>query len=170
MTDKEKGERLKRVILWLIGQGLTISQEDAAKMLKKSPAYISHLVTGAKPISLKFASDFSRVFENINSEYLLGESDQMLGCEISGSNDESKDCSKKEVEFSDLIKALNHISEAVLKNADSDKIRAEAELKRAETENRNSRNVEELINLLKVEKQKTEDKTLVKKGTISSGS
>lgn len=144
-------ENLNKLIHWLTSQGIIKTQEDLAQKLGYNVSYISHLVTGLKPISKKFAEKFGKLSEKINIEYLFGKG-EMLHDEISDNN-KNVNISVERFEISDLVKAINNISEAALKNADSDKIRAEAELKRAEVEDRNSRNMEELIKLLKLGRQ-----------------
>ena len=151
-----ENENLKKVILWLISQGIIESQEDLAQKLGYNASSISQIVTGKKPLSKKFAKKIAGLSKKINIDYLFG-GNKMLNEESSGTI-----IPKDHMEISDLIKAINNISEAALKNADSDRIRAEAELKRAEAEDRNSRNIEELIKLLKSEKQDS-DRMIVKK-------
>lgn len=141
-------EKLKKVIFWVISQGMAESQEEIAYKLGINPQYLSQVVTGKKPLSTKLAKNFVKIFNNINLDYLLGVSEVMLKSETADNNSGLVNANQSHPGISDLIKAINNISEAALKNADSDKIRAEAELKRAEAEDRNSRNMEELIKLL----------------------
>jgi hypothetical protein len=97
-------------------------------------------------------------------------------------NDSTKDFTAKNhenLDISDIFNAVKSIAKVSENNsetekiraevdkikAEEDKIRAEAELKRAEAEDRNSRNMEELIKLLKSERQN--DKTMeTKKATL----
>lgn len=164
-----ENERLKKVILWLQSQGFVEDQKDLAKQLKMSVGYLSHLATGEKPITEKFIKKISGKYRNINPDYILGVSEDMLIDEISENIQEVAILPRDRLDISDLIKAINNISEAALKNADSDRMRAEAELKRAEAEDRNSRNMEELIKLLKSDKQE-EDKITAKKERVSERS
>jgi len=147
-----ENENLKKIIFWLTSQGIIKSQDDLANKLGYNPSSVSQIVTGKKTISKKFAKKISGLSKKINIDYLFG-GNKMLNDEVSESMQDLTIDSNTRLEISDLIKAINNISEAALKNADSERIRAEAELKRAEAEDRNSRNIEELIKLLKSEKQ-----------------
>jgi transcriptional regulator with XRE-family HTH domain len=160
-----ENENLKKIILWLISQGIIRSQEDLAQILGYNASSVSQIVTGKKPLSKKFAKKIAGLSEKININYLFG-GEKMLNDEIVGNTQEITIVPRDRLEISDLIKAINNISEAALKNADSDRIRAEAELKRAEAEDRNSRNMEELIKLLKSDK-KEEDKVTAKKERLA---
>lgn len=163
MSQISNNEKLKKVVFWIISQGMAESQEDVAFKVDVNPQYLSQVVTGKKPLSGKLAKNFVRIFKNINLDYLLGDSEVMLNSEIEDGSKVSTPTSQAFPEVSDLIKAINNISEAALKNADSDKIRAEAELKRAEAEDRNSRNMEELIKLLKSGTKRSEVVATTKK-------
>lgn len=71
-------ERLKKVILWLISQGIIESQEDLATKLGYNASSVSQIVTGVKPISDKFARKIITLSDKININYLLTGNGQML--------------------------------------------------------------------------------------------
>ena len=73
-----ENERLKKVILWLISQGIIKSQEDLANKFNYNPSSISQIVTGVKPLSQKFINKILNLSEKININYLLGNSNKML--------------------------------------------------------------------------------------------
>ncbi|NDV47504.1 peptidase S24 [Paludibacter sp. 221] len=73
-----ENERLKKVILWLISQGIVDSQENLAQKLGYNASSVSQIVTGRKPLSEKFVRKVISLSEKINSDYLLGVSDDML--------------------------------------------------------------------------------------------
>lgn len=66
-------ERLRRVVHWLISQGFAFSQEDVAQKLGHNKTYLSQIITGRKPMSDKFVTNFCRVFNKCNPDYLLRE-------------------------------------------------------------------------------------------------
>lgn len=77
-----ENKRLKNVIFWLISQELIESQEDLAKKLGYHPAYISHILTGTKPLSDKFASKITEFCEKINPDYLSNGGEMIIGEKI----------------------------------------------------------------------------------------
>lgn len=176
-------ERLKKSILWIISQGLAISQEDIASMIGLNAQYLSQLVSGKNPINERFAKKFVSKFENINIDYILGDSEVMLINNQDKSNSNLYKNSNS-IDFSELFDAVNNIAKVSANNsetekiraetekirAEEDKIRAEAELKRAEAEDRNSRNMEELIKLLQIGKQKEDKEVTVKKEILTENS
>ena len=139
-----------------------------------SVGYINAIRVSIQPDKIqRIASQYP----NLNTEWLLTGSGSMLknedGCKV----EHIKRNGKEDINLSDLIDAVNSIAKVSANNsetekiraetdrikAEEDKIRAEAELKRAEVEDRNSRNMEELIMLLKSEKQDGSDRMRVKK-------
>jgi len=66
-----ENERLKKVIFWLISQGMAQTQEDVANKIGINPGYLSQLVSGIRPISNKFIKTLCRVFDKLNSNYVL---------------------------------------------------------------------------------------------------
>ena len=75
MADNEK---LKKVIFWLISQGIENSQEDLANKLGYNPSSVSQIITGIKPLSNKFANKLITLSEKINLDYLLTGEGEML--------------------------------------------------------------------------------------------
>jgi len=111
-------------------------------------------------ISLDSLQKITNAYPELNENWLRTGEGSML------KEKQSEKCSELPVKLStdnlgvsDLINAINNISEATLKNAESDKIRAEADLKRADAEQRNSKNMEEMIRLLKEERAKVDNKS-----------
>lgn len=74
-------ERLKKVVLWLISQGIVESQEDLAKKLGYNPSSVSQIITGIKPLSNKFANKLAELSGKINLDYLLTGDGKMLKME-----------------------------------------------------------------------------------------
>lgn len=71
-------ENIKKVILWLISQGIVDSQEQLAEKLGYNPSSVSQIVSGIKPLSHKFADKICSLSEKINKDYLFAESDNIL--------------------------------------------------------------------------------------------
>lgn len=78
MTYKYNNERVKKVILWLIGQGVAETQEDIALKLGYNPSSVSQIVGGIKPVSKKFAGNLASLSDKININYLLHKDENML--------------------------------------------------------------------------------------------
>lgn len=74
MTDNE---RLKKIIAYLVSQGIIDSQEDLANKLGYNPSAISQIVTGKKPLSKKFAKNIASISEKINIDYLFGKGEML---------------------------------------------------------------------------------------------
>ena len=72
-----ENERIKKLIFWLISQGIVKNQEDLALQMGYNPSFVSQIVTGIKPLSKKFASKLTLISDQINVDYLFG-SDNML--------------------------------------------------------------------------------------------
>ncbi|MDR1678288.1 MAG: hypothetical protein LBR81_00725 [Prevotellaceae bacterium] len=68
-----ENKRLKNVIYYLISQELISSQEDFAFKLGYNSSSLSQIVTGAKPLSKKFAQKVVNFHSNINPNYLFGD-------------------------------------------------------------------------------------------------
>lgn len=73
-----ENERLKKVINWLVSEGVITSQKHMAELLGYNETSISQIVIGVKPVSLKFAKKVCSLSDKININYLLGNSDEML--------------------------------------------------------------------------------------------
>jgi transcriptional regulator with XRE-family HTH domain len=72
-----ENERLKKMISWLISQGIVDSQEDLANKLNYNSSSVSQIVTGIKPLSKKFANNLAKLSNKINIDYLLGEGEML---------------------------------------------------------------------------------------------
>ncbi len=73
-----ENDRLKKLIYWLISQGIVDSQEDMSMRLGYNPSAVSQIVTGKKPLSAKFAKKICSLSEKINSNYLLEGGEMVL--------------------------------------------------------------------------------------------
>lgn len=81
MNTMEKG-RVKKVIYWLLSQGIVESQAQLADMMGYNSSSFSQIVKGEKPVSNKFVKNLCKISEKINETYLLDGS----GCMILDSN------------------------------------------------------------------------------------
>ena len=88
-------ERLKKVIFWLINSGQATSQEDVAHKLGNSEYFLSQIVKGRKPLSIKFITKLCTEFNKLNPDYLLVEDVPMLLSEIP----QNKSIERKEYEI-----------------------------------------------------------------------
>lgn len=70
-------ERLKKIVLWLIGHGLVGSQKALSVALGYNPTFLSQVVSGDKPMSDKLVFNLVRRFPAVNADYLLGNSDEV---------------------------------------------------------------------------------------------
>lgn len=66
-----KNEQVKKVVLWLIGQGFAVNQEEIAEKTGNNISYFSQVVSGSRPVTSKFVNKFCKVFSNVNADYLL---------------------------------------------------------------------------------------------------
>lgn len=71
-------ERVKRVIYWLISQGVAGNQEEVAQHMGYNASSLSQIVTGKKPVSEKFVRNLCALSDKLNVDYLLMTSDDML--------------------------------------------------------------------------------------------
>ena len=71
-------ERLKKVIQWLISQGIADSQKDLAQKIGYNSSTISHIISGVKPISHKFVQTLCNLSDKVNPNYLLGDDPIMI--------------------------------------------------------------------------------------------
>jgi len=72
-----ENKQLKNVISWLKSQQIIESQEDLAEKLGYNPISLSHIVTGKKPISSKFAKKLVDFCKKINYNYLFGDNEML---------------------------------------------------------------------------------------------
>lgn len=70
-------ERVKKVIQWLVSQGIVENQKDLAKKLGYNSAYISHIISGVKGVSVKFVKNLCEMSDRINPAYLLNDDPEM---------------------------------------------------------------------------------------------
>jgi Predicted transcriptional regulator len=75
MSDKE---RVRKVIFWLISEGLASSQKNIAEILGYNESSFSQIVKGDKPVSQKFITNLSSKFEKINKAWILTGEGSML--------------------------------------------------------------------------------------------
>jgi transcriptional regulator with XRE-family HTH domain len=75
-------ERFKKIIFWLISQGVIKNQEDLARRMGYNPSFLSQVVSGIKPLSKKLTEKLSNISDNININYLYGD-EKMLNREYS---------------------------------------------------------------------------------------
>lgn len=73
-----KNERVKKVIFWLISQGVANTQEEIAAKIGNNVSYLSQVVSGKKPVSGKFINNFCLVFDKVNPNYLSMTEPNML--------------------------------------------------------------------------------------------
>ncbi|GHT11562.1 hypothetical protein FACS189426_13630 [Bacteroidia bacterium] len=100
-----ENERLKKVIFWLISQGIVKTQEDLAFQLGYNPSSVSQIVTGLKPLSKKFANKIGKFSDKININYLFGEGEML----IENYHGESKTTSLTEVQPNEITILLQII-------------------------------------------------------------
>ena len=65
-------ERLKKIVLWLIGHGLVGSQKALSVALGYNPTFLSRVVSGDKPMSNKFIFNLVMRFPAVNADYIFG--------------------------------------------------------------------------------------------------
>lgn len=71
-------ERVKKVIQWLISQGVAENQKDLAKKIGYNSSTISHIISGVKSVSSKFVQNLCSLSDKINPNYLLSDDPVML--------------------------------------------------------------------------------------------
>lgn len=70
--------RVVNVIEWLIEHGIVANKSDLAEKIGYNRSSISHIISGSKPLSDKFAYKLTQLSENLNPRYLLGTDDTMV--------------------------------------------------------------------------------------------
>jgi transcriptional regulator with XRE-family HTH domain len=76
--NQTKGERVKRLIFLLLSQGVASSQEEVATKLGYTPIYLTHIVTGKKPVTGKFIERLRNLSDKISTDYILYGKGEML--------------------------------------------------------------------------------------------
>ena len=71
-------ERVKRVIQWLISQGVAENQKELAKKMGYNSSTISHIISGVKSVSGKFVQNLCSLSDKVNPDYLLSNDPVML--------------------------------------------------------------------------------------------
>ena len=87
-------DRLKKAILWLIGNGHAATQEDLAELLGLNKSYLSQVVSGKKPVSAKLITHLCAVFPELNKDYLLTGSGEISAVNVIPEH--CKNCEKNE--------------------------------------------------------------------------
>lgn len=71
-------ERVKKVIQWLVSQGIVENQKDLAKKIGYNSSTISHIISGVKNVSGKFVQNLCSLSDKVNPNYLLSDDPVML--------------------------------------------------------------------------------------------
>lgn len=109
-------ERLKKVIFWLISQGIVSNQKHMAEILGYGESSLSQIVIGKKPLSHKFAQKVCSLSPKINFNYLMGKEDAMFietGKEEINSETIKKYLEEREDFTNALQKTVQNLSETV---------------------------------------------------------
>ena len=72
-------ERVKKVIQWLVSQGIVENQKDLAKKIGYNSSTISHIISGVKNVSGKFVQNLCSLSDKVNPNYLLSDDPVMIG-------------------------------------------------------------------------------------------
>ena len=78
VMELSEKERIKKVIYWVISQGIAETQEEIAILTGYNPSAFSQIVSGKKPVSTRFIKNLCKLSEKINENYLLNGSGDMI--------------------------------------------------------------------------------------------
>jgi transcriptional regulator with XRE-family HTH domain len=132
------------------------SQADVGMAIGKDQAYISLIINNRRPFNDEYLELIKKAYGNdIVDDFLAT---QNIETEITEKS--TSDVPTDNLSISYLVNAISNISEATVKNANANELNAVANAKYANANElnaianeRNSRNMEELIQMLKKEKE-----------------
>jgi len=118
------------------------SQNDVGVAIGKDQAYVSLIKKNQRPFNNEYLELIRKSYGNDIVDDFLKSRNVKTEVSLSKTTNESRD----NLSISYLVSAINNISEATVKNANANELNAIAN-------ERNSRNMEELIQMLKNDKQ-----------------
>lgn len=81
-ADKERCERTRNVVRWLMYNGVSNTQKGIAKKLGYNDAVLSQILNGKVPMSMKFIDKLCNMNKFINKQWLLTGAGKMLDDDI----------------------------------------------------------------------------------------
>lgn len=81
-ADKERSERAKSVVRWLMYNGVSNTQKGIAKKLGYNDAVLSQILNGKVPMSMKFIDKLCSMNKFLNKQWLIKGTGNMLDDEI----------------------------------------------------------------------------------------
>lgn len=81
-ADKERCERAKSVVRWLMYNGVSNTQKGIAKKLGYNDAVLSQILNGKVPMSMKFIDKLCSMNKFLNKQWLIKGTGNMLDDEI----------------------------------------------------------------------------------------
>ena len=106
-------ERVKRVVKWLISEGIVKSQNDLANLMGYNDSSVSQIMTGRVKLSNKFVSRLAQVNSKINIKYFEEEEEPML---VDNTNNNVKTNESITIQKSYFEELINRIIELEKEN------------------------------------------------------
>jgi len=125
---------------------LGIGQNKFEKNCGLSIGYINKLKGDMK---LDTINKIISTYSELNKDWLMSGEGDMLKNE--------KNTKSEDLSMSDLVRILDNVSESIKQNAEANKLNAEANKLSAEANERNSRNIEKMLDLLSEKNKPTFD-------------